>query len=56
MHTFILTADSCCCIAEINTTLSSNYLPINFFNFNKVVKKTDLKPSQRKEKKPASVW
>ena len=27
----ILTVDSCCCIAEINTTLSSNYLLINFF-------------------------
>ena len=28
-------ADSHCCIAEINTTLQSNYLPINFFDLKK---------------------
>ena len=45
IYVYILTADSCCCTAETNTTLQSNYLPIQ--NLKKKIK-IDDKEIQRK--------
>ena len=48
-------ADTACCMAETNTTLYSNYIPIKIIFLKKMRKLEKKKKKRKKEKKPRNL-